>query len=357
MPNLWVTPDELDAVGASPFAYEAAKTASFILWALSGRKYSGARTVVEQYECPCTRFSRYPARLWNEPGLFPVEPYLLDGALMNRSTTCACDGTVGGIHTRIRLRHRPARSVQKVLSGGDVVSPASYRLLSGSVLTAAPGHSFDPCGAEVTYTYGVEPPSAGRRAARYLAQELAKGWNGDDCDLPERVTSVSRQGVSYTILDDQAFLNDMRTGIYSVDLFLKAVNPDNARKPARVFSPDLPRANRTIDSSTVPVGPYDFLLQKGTPFTWTVNIDDVNADILLQDDWEPQGVFTNSAGVNVLELDASRFLISGGTISVNLTGPETSTINESGSFDLYAGNTLDGYTIIHLLTSNVRVAA
>jgi hypothetical protein len=149
----------------------------------------------------------------------------------------------------------------------------------------------------------------------------------------------------------------MRTGVYSVDLFLKAVNPDNARKPARVWSPDLPRANRTIDSTTTPAGPYDFMLMKGTPFTWTVSIDDVNADILLQDDWVPQGLFTNSSGATVLELDDSRFVINSGTLSLSLTGSETSTINESGSFDLYAANTLDGYTIIHLLTSNVRVAA
>lgn len=55
---------------------------------------------------------------------------------------------------------------------------------------------------------------------------------------------MSRQGVSFTILDPQAFLKEGRTGIYDIDLFIKTVNPDNARKRAKIFSPDIPRGIR-----------------------------------------------------------------------------------------------------------------
>lgn len=58
------------------------------------------------------------------------------------------------------------------------------------------------------------------------------------------MTSVSRQGVSYTILDNQEFIEELRTGLYVIDLFLKTVNPDNARRKSKVFSPDQPRARR-----------------------------------------------------------------------------------------------------------------
>jgi hypothetical protein len=224
------------------------------------------------------------------------------------------------------------------------------------VIQPAPGHSFDPCGCDITYTYGIEPPTAGKRAARYLAQELAKGWSGDeDCALPDRVTSVSRQGVNYTFLDVQAFLDDMRTGIYSVDLFLKAVNPDNARKPARVFSPDLPRATRVTGNRLQPVGPYDIAVTPGSAAQWTANLDDINADILEQDDWQPIGQISSWNGATLLEFDPDRFTVENGEITIALTGSETGTITGDGAFDLYARNALDGYTIIHLLTSSVRV--
>jgi hypothetical protein len=77
-----------------------------------------------------------------------------------------------------------------------------------------------------------------------FAIELIKLWEGDDCALPDRVTSVSRQGVSYTILDNQDFLENFRTGIYVIDLFLKTANPAKALAPSKVFSPDIPRARR-----------------------------------------------------------------------------------------------------------------
>jgi hypothetical protein len=355
MPSLWVTTDELENDGSSPYAYEAAKTASFILWALSGRKYSGMRTLTEHYECPCFEPAIYPAAAWGQGSLFPATPYLVDGAVKN-AVGCGCEGTVGGVHTRLRLRHRPVRSIQKVSKDGETVDPDSYQLINASMIQPAPGHSFDPCGADITYTYGIEPPTAGKRAARYLAQELAKGWAGDeDCALPDRVTSVSRQGVNYTFLDDQAFLDDMRTGIYSVDLFLKAVNPDNARKPARVFSPDLPRASHVTGNRAQPVGPYDIAIQPGSAAQWTANLDDINAEVLAQDDWEPVGQISSWNGATMLEFEPSRFTVADGEITIALTGSETGTITGDGSFDLYASSTLDGYTIIHLLTSSVRM--
>ncbi len=49
MSNLWVGVEELDDYADSEYAYEAVKTASQLLWSLSGRKYSGTTTVTEKY--------------------------------------------------------------------------------------------------------------------------------------------------------------------------------------------------------------------------------------------------------------------------------------------------------------------
>jgi len=48
MSNLWITPEELGDYGNYEFSYEAAKAASNLLWAMSGRKYSGVATVTER---------------------------------------------------------------------------------------------------------------------------------------------------------------------------------------------------------------------------------------------------------------------------------------------------------------------
>jgi hypothetical protein len=55
---------------------------------------------------------------------------------------------------------------------------------------------------------------------------------------------VTRQGVSFQMFDPQMFINQGRTGIYEVDVFIASVNPGRASKRARVFSPDQPRGYR-----------------------------------------------------------------------------------------------------------------
>jgi hypothetical protein len=79
-------------------------------------------------------------------------------------------------------------------------------------------------------------------AARRLANELVLAAEGSaDCALPRNVTSVARQGVSFEIFDPQEFMDKGHTGLYEVDLFLSAFNPNKSRKRAKVFSPDTRR--------------------------------------------------------------------------------------------------------------------
>lgn len=105
---------------------------------------------------------------------------------------------------------------------------------------------WDPCDVEVTYRWGTYPPVLGRMAVLALAGELVKSVEcPDQCTLPERITSVSRQGVSFQVFDPQDFMNEGRVGIYVVDMFLRSVNPDRAQKRARVFSPDMMGHRRT----------------------------------------------------------------------------------------------------------------
>lgn len=206
MVQLWVTANELYNP-ALAYAEEAARTATSVLYALSGRKFPGATSVTEIYRCE------------------------------NRGIGWNCNSTPAA--RELKLRGTPVRSITEMRIGTDrrLVPATEYRLYDRKWLRPQGSASWHPCGMlEITYVYGLRPPQMGRRAARTLANEFLKASvNADDCQLPDRVTSVSRQGISFSILDPQDFLTDGRTGLYEVDLFLAASNPDKARAKARVF--------------------------------------------------------------------------------------------------------------------------
>lgn len=98
----------------------------------------------------------------------------------------------------------------------------------------------------VTYTYGSPPPPEIAWAIDTYAHEIALAMSGsDECRLPEGVTSISRQGVSMTLMPSDSFLDAGRTGITEVDSMLRNFNPSRAKRPARVYSPTSPPARRT----------------------------------------------------------------------------------------------------------------
>lgn len=100
---------------------------------------------------------------------------------------------------------------------------------------------------EVDITYGIEVPSILERAARTLACELLNDACAGQCKLPERVTSVSRRGLSIEVASAQDLLDKRLTGIYSVDLAIVTLNPSRMQSPAFVWTPQLERnGNRRV---------------------------------------------------------------------------------------------------------------
>jgi hypothetical protein len=131
---------------------------------------------------------------------------------------------------------------------GRELDPSEYSLRNNSYLVRTNGipwvldaiHEL-----EIVYTHGTPPPAAGKRAAIRLANELILSDKGSSlCALPERISTVARQGVTYTMLDPQEFISNGKVGIYEIDLFLAAVNPYRAKKRPKVFSPGSVRTER-----------------------------------------------------------------------------------------------------------------
>lgn len=227
-----IDPEDVELLKEYETALAACEFASQILWSLSGRKFHTGTISTERYVVN----SRIAVP--NIPGWVPGRPvfdynrgmYLVDPFYWNSS--------------RVQLAGTPVKSIGSVTTlTGEIISPSSYSVINRAFLQF---ESALPNGFEVSYTYGQEPPKAGRMAALTMARQFFFLWSGRDeqCSLPDRVTSVTRQGVSWVLLDNQDFLDELKTGIYVVDLFLRSVNPDKARVKSKVFSVDIPRGQR-----------------------------------------------------------------------------------------------------------------
>lgn len=346
MSNLWITPEELGVYAESEFAYEAAKAASNLLWAMSGRKYSGITTVTERYVCATLSYRYGPSVRNNKAELVLGDVYNIPYSDMDSYTAVTTDGL--SPQSRIRLRGRPVQKIHTIRNrNGAVVDQNSYYLVDHSTIQATAGSRWTPCDIEVTYTYGIEPPTMGKMAARTLAIEFCKLWNGDDdCILPQRVTSVSRQGVSYTILDSQDFIAELRTGLYAVDLFLKSVNPDGARAKARVFTPDVPRGRRyTPKALKLGVSDLDISVTAGSSGSTSVSLTSINANFLVEElGWTPYIVVRNyseSASVNIDGgVDIDDPTPSPATVSNKALTSNVATITTAAAHGLYIGTSV-----------------
>ena len=340
MSNLWVTPDELGAPYAdSEFAYEACKSASGLLWSMSGRKYSGITTVTERYVCQ-NRIFRYGA------STNTYQAVLLDGAIFNIPADEFEGGVTDGLspESRIRLRGRPVTKIHSIRRrDGVVLDPSAYYLVDHSTVQAATGIPWTPCNLEITYSYGTYAPTMGRMAARTLAIEFVKLFEGsDDCALPQRVTSIARQGISYTLLDSQDFIEEMRTGIYMVDLFLKSTNPDKARAKARVFTPDVPRGRR-YTPKPLRLGTSELDIEvKSTGGSVTVPLEYIGAEFLVaQGNWVPNLIIRNYGQTKQLDTDQGAVSIDAAAYDITFNVSYANALSvigmvDPGTYDLYA---------------------
>lgn len=232
----WITVNELDHPH-SVDAQDAVLAASHLLFQLSGQKYAGVQETTEQYMCETTGA---PIGCTWDPGVRgfwnpAIGMYVYTPPQGLRSL-------LGG--QNIILRGTPVVHVLSVSIDGVVKSPSDYHILDNKTLEL--GGNWGLCDRPVVnYTFGVAPPAMGRMAARRLANELILAAdNSAECKLPSNVQSVTRGGLSLDIFDPQAFLEKGRTGLYEVDLFIATVNPGQAKKRPRVFTPDLPRGYR-----------------------------------------------------------------------------------------------------------------
>lgn len=341
--SLWVQPEELGDYANTEFAQEACEMASYLLWSMSGRKFSGETIVTERYTCVLRNNRLGPSSKTTSPVLFGGDVYNIPSGDYDEYSELVSDGL--SPESRIKLRGRPVTKIHSIRNRlGAFLDPSKYYLVDHSTIHIVAGTPWTPCNTEITYSYGSLPPMAGRMAARILALEFAKLWAGDEeCALPQRITSVTRQGVSYTVLDQQDFLDELKTGLYAVDLFLKSVNPDKARAKARVFSVDVPRGRRYTPKGLVYTADAtkDITISRSGTGTITIPLVDINADFFVtEDNWTPSVVVRNWSQSKATTLVSSVSVIDSEAGTITITIPYSSAIGalgmvDPGSYDLY----------------------
>lgn len=240
----------------------AAEFAAVSIWAATGRKYGACRRTVRPCHRDCGDCDQWRAGYFWADGVW--FPYVLNGLWRN----CWC-GAPGGCCTcraqcQVWLQPPVSGIVEVRFASSGVVDPATYRVdnwqwlvrqgpaVTGSGATdcwpTCNDYNFPVQGSmaptddsawEVTYLWGLPVPGVLQRAAGTYACEYAKSCLGQPCALPQRVTSISRQGVSVTLADVDQLLQNGLTGIVTVDSIIQRFNPYRLSSRMKIASPDI----------------------------------------------------------------------------------------------------------------------
>ena len=231
----WITAAET-AFPESPYAQTAVEYATFVLYKLTAEKYPGISRTTESYVA-------------ESRGSSHADPVSTE-ALQNIQRI----GVPTSIQypKRLYLRGTPVHEVFSVHYGETLLDDSEYILFNKRFLKLRNGviwnYACDQRGITVDYSYGMLPPQAGILAATTLANELlilmGEGSDMNQCRIPERVRSVSREGISFDMIDPQEFMDEGKTGIWEIDLFIRTANPSRAKKQPRLLSASDPRRYR-----------------------------------------------------------------------------------------------------------------
>lgn len=141
-----------------------------------------------------------------------------------------------------RLPDAPVTGIYTVTppTGADYVRGVDFRAdYSSGLITRLGGPWLD--GTTVTYSHGLLPPIGGMRACIALTIELGKMWTGNKCNLPKRIESITREGITIGLVSS---LQGWRTGLWDIDAWLASCNPYMLPRRASAWSPDVPYGRR-----------------------------------------------------------------------------------------------------------------
>lgn len=230
----------------------ALRLATFTVYALTGRQFGTVTATLR----PCNPgalpplYQTYPVGVFGSwgsgegasSGAFPV--YLLNGVWHNGG----CGGySCGGTWSEVELPRTV--SISSVVIDGATLSPSAYRIDNGDLLVRTDGGYWPRCqdigknpGVTNTWTvtgaFGRVVPQEALDAASLLACEVGKSIAGQPCRLPQRMQSLTRQGVSVQFPAVNSYLDRGLTGLNEVDQLVVQLNPNRLTQSPKVLSMD-----------------------------------------------------------------------------------------------------------------------
>jgi hypothetical protein len=251
--ELWPAVWQCELDGASiPITGAALQAASEILWALSGRRFGLCTTTVRPCRRGCSE-GFWGGGYWPEgiAGVTYPTPVKIGAQWLN--LVCGyCTSGCSCAQVEEAVLPAPVYDILQVKVDGVVLEPGvDYRLDEHRLLVRLGGESWPLCNDlryadtevgtwSVTARFGEAVPVLGTIAAGELACEFVKALRGDDCLLPDQVTSLVRQGVSINYADTAQLLEGGRLGLRFADMFLSSVNPSGLRHRSQVYDVDGP---------------------------------------------------------------------------------------------------------------------
>lgn len=240
----------------SQLIYE--RMAAEYLWNWTGRVFGLCTVVLRPCRIPCPPVGGEYGTVGSG---FAYGPQLIGGSWYNIACgrcgdICSCGGTAP-----LRLPG-PVDAITTITIDGVVLPEGSYRVDNYELLVRVDGYSWPLCQNmslnpgevgtwEIMYERGAPVPVGGQVAAGALAVELAKAACGDNtCQLPRRVQSITRQGVTVAILDAFDDVDKGRTGVWLIDSWIASVT--QPRRGGSVRSVDVPHPRHRV--TTWPLG-------------------------------------------------------------------------------------------------------
>lgn len=231
----------------------AAEFGALVMWAATGRRYGLCERTVRPCGRQCQSCGGGAGYFWSDGTWLP---YIFNGEWRNcfggcGAGCCTCEPWCQ-VYLPAPVASIPATGISQ---DGAVVPDTAWRVDNGQWLVRTDGECWPYCqdyNADsgtgvftVTYYQGLPVPGAVSRAAGELACEYAKACVGAECRLPSRVQSLTRQGMTVSMVDVDMLLEKGLTGITTVDQVIRALNPYGLTSRMKISSPDLPVSRYT----------------------------------------------------------------------------------------------------------------
>lgn len=236
--------------GAAAVSGVAVAAASEILYHLTAQRFSVCEVKLRPCRQTCWPDFRWGS--WWQFGTYP-QPYWWNGTWYNLACGQCPDDSCSCVALEQVTLPGPVFGITEVKVDGVILTPdTDYRVDDYRKLVRLGGNLWPFCQDmnlpdtelstwSVTAQYGEPVPTLGSLAVGELAAEIIKYLLCLDCQLPQGVVDISRQGISMTVANIAELFNTGFIQLRMCDLFIKTANPNHLRARSQVYDLDGPQ--------------------------------------------------------------------------------------------------------------------